>query len=54
MQPTILSAPTCWRTHDLQTSFGQGGHGEPGVYSCIDFFFFGFNVNSGLRGDIGP
>lgn len=53
---TILSAPMCSPTHDLQTSSGQGGHGEPGVGSLglFDFFFFGFNVNSGLAGGLGP
>jgi hypothetical protein len=33
MQLTILSAPMCWPTHDLQTRSGQGGHGEPRVHS---------------------
>lgn len=53
---TILSAPMCSPTHDLQISSGQGGHGEPGVTSLwwFDFFFFVFNVNSGLGGGLGP
>jgi len=46
----------CCPTHDLHTSSGQGGHGVPGTPSlcCIIFFFFGFRVNSGLGGGLGP
>lgn len=56
LKSTILSAAMCSPTHGLHTSSGQGGHGKPGVQSLcwFDFFFFGFNVNSGLAGGFGP
>lgn len=54
--PTILSAPTWLPKQDLQTSCGHGGHDEPGVGSIwlFSLLFFGFNVNSGSGGGVGP
>lgn len=56
LQLTILSAPMCWPTHGLHTNSGHEGHGEPGAGSSgwNAFFFFGFNVNSGFGGGLGP
>lgn len=53
---TGLSWPRCWPKHETKTISLQGGHVDPGVASMTlpIFFFFGFRVNSGLGGGMGP